>query len=149
MAKKMFTRSQLNVLKWVGIVTIGGVVVYKLGSKFGLFGNGKPSPPNPELDTPEGYQYTHTSGFDAQALINAIVQDWTPFGGDVFAVVFSQIKSAVQTQGDWQTFNNTFLSEKGVGALDYITSWLQHAPWAVVTNNEEAQIVSYINNLPL
>ncbi len=148
MGKKL-SKSQLETIKWVAIVAIGGTVLYNIGSKFGLFGNAKPLPPNPELNTPQGSDYTHTDGFDAQALINAIVQDWTTFGGDPFAVVFSQIKSAVETQGDWQTFNNTFLSQKGVGALDYITSWLQHAPWAVVSNNEESQIVSYINNLPL
>jgi hypothetical protein len=144
--------SQKETIKWVAIVGIGGLILYNVGKKLGIFSDTStpaPTSPNADKNTPTAKDYTHTPGFNAKILIDKIVNDWTTFGGDPFDILFSQIKSSVASQGDWQVLSNTFQSMYDTTIGDYITSWLKHAPWATVSKSELAELIAYINNLPL
>ena len=146
------TTAQKETIKWVGIATVGGLLLYNVGKKLGIFSdasNSLPTNPTADTNTPKASDYTHTKGFDATGLINRIVNDWTTFGGDPFNTIFSQIKATVNTQGDWQVFNNAFNARYNEHATDYMSSWIEHAPWATVSKSEISQLVSYINSLPL
>jgi hypothetical protein len=142
-------QGQKETIKWIAILTIGGLVLYNVGKKLGIFSDNAPTTPTADINTPKASDYTHTPGFDPKGLINQIVNDWTTFGGDPFNILFSQIKSSIATQGDWQNFSQSFTAEYNETIGDYITSWLQHAPWATVSKNELAELIGYINNLPL
>jgi hypothetical protein len=142
-------QTQKETIKWIAIIGVGGLVVYNVGKKLGIFSDNTPTSPNVDTNTPKASDYTHTPNFNPQGLINQIVNDWTAFGGDPFPILFNQIKQSVKTQGDWQTFNLAFTAIYKESVGDYITSWIQHAPWAAVSKSELTQLITYINNLPL
>jgi hypothetical protein len=142
-------QAQKETLKWIGIITIGGLVLYNVGKKLGIFSENLPTTPNAEGNTPTAKDYTHTPGFNPQALVKQIIDDWNTLGGDPFDKIFSQIKSNIATQGDWQTFSQAFVTETNETPTNYMTSWWDHALWATLSKSEVAQIVNYVNTLPL
>jgi len=143
------TDGEKTALTWVAIIAIGGIVVYKIGTSLGLLGSNTATPPSADTNTPSAADYTHSDNFDDQSLASMIAGDWNTFGGDPFDTIFTQIKTYVQTQGDWQTLNATMNSQYGDTVENYIHSWVKHAPWATVTNAELTQLTQYINSLPL
>jgi hypothetical protein len=143
---------QKQIIKWVAIIGIGGVIIYKAGSKLGLFTEPL-NQPNADINLPKAKDYTHSPNFEPAATANKIKDFFGWFSGDPFTELFAYIKRTIRTQGDWQDANQAFNNLYGEDIFKYMQDLgggvLPIPFWAELTTAELNQISNYINKLPL
>jgi len=143
---------QKEAIKWIAIIGVGGFIIYKIASKFGLISE-LITLPNASTNTPTAKDYTHTAGFDSATIAQNIYDSFSFTHSDPFDKVFAIIKANVKSQGDWQSLDNSFQTLYGEELIKYFgdldSGYLPVAFWETLSSNEINQIVSYINQLPL
>jgi len=148
----MMDQGQKQVLTWAAVAGVAGLIIYKIGSKLGLFSSPVIAP-IASGNTPTASQYTHTPGLNTGNIAKQIHDKFGWFGGDPFIEVFAIIKANIRTQGDWVSLNNSFNDLYQEDAFKYfqdLGGGLTPVPfWAEFSAAELQQITTYINNLQL